>query len=62
MGWSKGEIETVKADIEKGLSAREIAGTTYRFLPYDLPDVAKERKYEQYDMDDNNYEQYQVKK
>ena len=62
MGWSKGEIETVKADIEKGLSAREIDRNTYRFIPYDLPDLAKERKYEQYDMDDNNFEQYQVTK
>lgn len=62
MGWNKKDIEAVKADIEKGLSAREIDGNTYRFIPYDLPDLAKERKYEQYDMDDNNYEQYQVKK
>jgi hypothetical protein len=62
MGWNEKDIEAVKADIEKGLSAREIDGNTYRFIPYDLPDLAKERKYEQYDMDDNNFEQYQVTK
>lgn len=62
MGWNKKDIEAVKADIEKGLSAREIDRNTYRFIPYDLPDLAKERKYEQYDMDDNNFEQYQVTK
>lgn len=62
MGWSKKDIEAAKADIEKGLSAREIDRNTYRFIPYDLPDLAKERKYEQYDMDDNNFEQYQVTK
>ena len=62
MGWNKKDIEVVKADIEKGLSAREIDRNTYRFIPYDLPDLAKERKYEQYDMDDNNFEQYQVTK
>lgn len=62
MGWSKKDIEAAKADIEKGLSAREIDESTYRFIPYDLPELAKERKYEQYDMDDNNFEQYQVTK
>lgn len=62
MGWSKKDIEATKADIEKGLSAREIDESTYRFIPYDLPELAKERKYEQYDMDDNNFEQYQVTK
>lgn len=62
MGWNKKDIEAVKADIEKGLSAREIDESTYRFIPYDLPELAKERKYEQYDMDDNNFEQYQVTK
>lgn len=62
MGWNEKDIEAVKADIEKGLSAREIDESTYRFIPYDLPELAKERKYEQYDMDDNNFEQYQVTK
>ena len=61
-GWNEIDIDAVKADIEKGLSAREIDRNTYRFIPYDLPDLAKERKYEQYDMDDNNFEQYQVTK
>lgn len=62
MGWSEREIKAVKLDIERGLSAEDISGTPNRFIPYDLPEVAKERKYEQYNMDDNNFEQYQVTK